>query len=296
LEDDLFKELGTIKKNYQELRDTCASTKNEIDESIKKRDENNALFKELLGQLKESKKERDNPNKMVSEHKQQRDDKRKILSQLKDELKAIKKELGSDGDSSASNPFYLQKKIDEMEWKLETSVLQIKEENKIIVQISQLQKDLEATKLSTEVKDKIKSLREQMSSIRKEIDQLHEKVVEFSQESAKFHERVMYFSQRASETKKAADKAHQEFLSKKAVLNNTYAQLREVRDSLNISRNNIAERKTEKHAKRIKEREQENKIVMDQINLQAKDLYDKFVSGEKLSTEEFKILQESTFL
>ncbi|MCC7568277.1 MAG: hypothetical protein PHW58_04575 [Candidatus Methanofastidiosa archaeon] len=296
MEDDLFKELGTLKKSHQELRETCEAFKIEIDDNIKKRDENNTLFKELLGQLKEAKEERDAANEKVSEYKALRDEKRKELSILKDEMKAIKKEFTGNSDSSSPNPFQLQKRIDEMEWKLETSVLPLKEENKLITQITTLRKELETTKFSKEIKDKIKTLRDQITALRKEIDQLHEKVVEFSQESAKYHERVTYFSQRASETKKTADKAHQEFLSKKSQLNSIYAQMRETRDQMNKHRGKITEKKAETKAKRIKEKEKETKKIMDQINDQAKDLYDRFIRGEKLSTEEFKILQESNFL
>ncbi len=296
LEDDLFKELGTLKKSHQELRENCEAFKKEIDENIKKRDENNKLFKELLGQLKEAKEERDKANEKVSEYKGLRDEKRKELSALKDEMKDIKKEFSGNSDSSTPNPFQLQKRIDEMEWKLETSVLPLKEENKLITQITLLRKELETTKFSKEVKDKIKVLRDQITALRKEIDQMHEKVVEFSQESAKYHERVTYFSQRASETKKTADKAHQEFLSKKSLLNNIYAQMRETRDQMNKHRGKITEKKAESKARRNLDKEKENKKIMDEINIQAKDLYDRFISGEKLSTEEFRILQESNFL
>jgi len=295
LEDDLYKELGTLKTSHQELKDKIDILKTEIEESIKKRDENNKQFKELLAQLKEAKEKRDEANKEVAAYKERRDEKRKELSKLKDELKGIKKEL-TDEDSSSPNPFKLQKRIDEMEWKLETSVLSLKEENKLITHIADMRKDLESTKLSKETRDKIKSLREQISGLRKDIDAEHEKVVEFSQESAKYHERVTYYSQRASETKKVADKAHQDFLAKKSVLNNTYAELRKIRDQMNRHRDKIGEKKAEGHVRRTKEKERENKKMMDEINVQAKDLYDRFISGEKLSTEEVRILQESNFL
>lgn len=294
LEDDLYKELGTFKKRHQELKDNCEATKKEIDDAIKTRDENNKLFKELLGQLKESKEERDKANEMVAKYKSLRDEKRKTLSDLKEEMKDIKKEFT--GGSSSPNPFQLQKRIDELEWKLETSVLAIKEENKLINQIASLRKDLESTKFSQEVKDKLKILREKITALRKEIDELHEKVVEFSQESAKYHERVTYYSQRASETKKTADKSHQEFLSKKSQLNKTYAELRETRDGMNKFRGKITDKKNDKQVKRLREKEIENKKMMDDLKTQAKDLYDRFISGEKLSTEEFRILQESNFL
>jgi uncharacterized coiled-coil DUF342 family protein len=295
LEDDLYKELGTLKTSHQELKDKIDTLKTEIEESIKKRDENNKQFKELLAQLKEAKEKRDEANKEVAAYKERRDEKRKELSKLKDELKSIKKEL-TDENGSSPNPFKLQKRIDEMEWKLETSVLSLKEENKLITHIADMRKDLESTKLSKETRDQIKNLREQISELRKDIDAEHEKVVEFSQESAKYHERVTYYSQRASETKKVADKAHQDFLAKKSALNNTYAELRKIRDQMNRHRDKIGEKKAEGQVRRAKEKEKENKKMMDEINVQAKDLYDRFISGEKLSTEEVRILQESNFL
>ncbi len=62
--------------------------------------------------------------------------------------------------------------------------------------------------------------------------------------------------------------------------------MRETRDQMNKHRGKITEKKAETKAKRIKEKEKETKKIMDQINDQAKDLYDRFIRGEKLSTED----------
>ncbi len=72
--------------------------------------------------------------------------------------------------------------------------------------------------------------------------------------------------------------------------------MRETRDQMNKHRGKITEKKAESKARRTLDKEKENKKIMDEINIQAKDLYDRFISGEKLSTEEFRILQESNFL
>ena len=76
MDEDLFKELGDLRKKHQELRESCESLKKEIDESVNRRDENNKLFKEMLDELKKAKTERDQANDEVSAYKKLRDEKR----------------------------------------------------------------------------------------------------------------------------------------------------------------------------------------------------------------------------
>jgi len=256
--------------------------RNQLDDQAKllaqKRDELNEQFQRLKGQIQELKEKRDTLNLHVHELKEKREEARKRLEAKRNEAESVKDTIVSLEKRASGSYSSLKKKMQELEWKIQTNPLSAKEEARLIVQI----KDLESRLV---VHDKIRELRDRMIMLQAEINaarlvanEAHEKLSEIAKESEVYHEKMIEVVKQASDLKSKADEAH---------LN--YAQIRQQAD--------------EAHLEYIKAKELRQKIIVEdqmvrlrkqqEVRKKVEDMAEgKLKRGEKLSLDEFRALVE----
>jgi uncharacterized coiled-coil DUF342 family protein len=256
--------------------------RNQLDDQAKllaqKRDELNEQFQELKAKIQELKEKRDNLNARVRELKEKREEARKRLQAKRNEAESVKETILTLEKKVTGSYSNLKKKMQELEWKIQTNSLSAKEEARLIVQIKDLESKLVIHDKIRELGDKVIMLQAEINAARLAANEAHEKLSELAKESEVYHERMIEVVKQASELKSKADEAH---------LN--YARVRQQAD--------------EAHQEYIKAKELRQKIIMEdqatrlrkqqEVRRKVENMAEeKLKKGEKLSLDEFRALVE----
>lgn len=257
-------ELGKLKEERDQFNDEARGL-------IQQSKETTSKVKRLRVELREQKVQRDEENAKVQEFKEKRDavnakirERIQKVNKIQEEIRGLKGELDL--------PFREAKKqLERLEWKVQTEVLSIKQEEKIVRRIEELE---EATKSVKEFMGKRKDLekiKRELDDLRKEAQAFHELMLEHTRKSEYYHQKMLEvykvlkssepefkeISDKITMAKKKADKAHKEYIQ-------TYRETKG---------------KTEKD-------------LRESMKKEADKLMDGFKKGKKLTTDELQIIQE----
>ena len=96
----------------------------------------------------------------------------------------------------------IEKKIDNIEWKLETEVLSIDKERQLVDMIKNLKIDLKESKTHEELSKEVRFSKKDLDALKKNSEEYHKKVLELSDESTKYHQRMIYYFNTSEDIKK----------------------------------------------------------------------------------------------
>ncbi|MBZ2165706.1 phosphoserine phosphatase SerB [Methanobacterium spitsbergense] len=258
---DLEKRLKVLTKERDDLNENAREFK-------KVRDELNASIKENLDKALKYRDERDNINKEVRKYKKLRDETNQELKKM-------------EYASGRRDILKIQGEIDKLEKTIETKVLDMRKENELVKKVQDLSKTLSEMKEDEKVQTEAVAL--------KEVSEAHHaKVVEFSDKAQETHESMLEYFKNIDEVRAKADLAHNQFIETRETAS---AKHEEVKAVLNeIRRKNKGLDKV-KAKERNMESEKSKKKNMAEKEI-ARDIYEKFKEGKKLSTEELRLLQK----
>ncbi|MGB8233139.1 MAG: phosphoserine phosphatase SerB [Methanobacterium sp.] len=258
---ELEKRLKVLKKERDELNENAREFK-------KVRDELNASIKENLDKALKYRDERDKINQEVRKYKKLRDDTNQELKKM-------------EYASGRRDILKIQAEIDKIEKTIETKVLDMRKENELVKKVQDLSKTLSEMKEDEKVQTEATALKETSEAH-------HAKVVEFSDQAQETHEKMLEYFKNIDEVRAKADLAHNQFIETRETAS---AKHEEVKAVLNeIRRKNKGLDKV-KAKERNMESEKSKKKNMAEKEI-AKDIYEKFKEGKKLSTEELRLLQK----
>jgi len=267
--ESMIKERDMLELRMQDMKRDIVEKKAALRELGNKKRE---LIQEIKIKNKganESKKLRDELNGRVKKLKEEREKMNEHVKALVAKYKKLK-ESAPKGDYKK-----IQKEIDALEWKLQTSVMEIKKEDALVDRIKKLNQELKGYKelieLSTEI-DRHKS------SSRK----VHEEILKLSKESQQQHEK---FLQAVAKIKEAEAKIDE--------LNGKRKEIDPALDKLSEELNScvLKMKELEKSIKRI-EAETDLKPKSDkELKEEAKSVYERFRKGEKLALEDIYLLR-----
>lgn len=283
--DEIENEVLTWRTKREELNQR-------VIDKAKSRNAKNKEVKNFIKIANDEKKMRDEINKKITEIKPQKkmlDEKiqlnRKILDEAEKKLEN-KSEPKSDVNNRRNSGHLLnkyQKEIKNLEWKLQTQTLDIREERMVVERIADLDGKFEElssfTNLNTEKRKAYTNLRKN----RKEIRQLIKVINAFVKES-RIHHRLMIESyNKANSIRKKADTIHFEIQKVKkeadAVHNlyvNKIKEKRALSDKISIYKKST--RKEKEFVKEITKKKQ------------ASEALERSKDGKKISFEDFKSL------
>lgn len=256
--------------------------RNQLDNEAKllarKRDELNEQFQRLKERIQELKEKRDSLNLQVRELKEKREEARRKLDAKRAEAESVKNTIISLEKRASGSYSGLKKRMQELEWKIQTNSLSAKEEARLIAQIKKLEAQVVVYDKIRELRDRMIMLQAEMNAARLMANEAHEKLSEIAKESEVYHERMIEVAKEASDLKSEADEAHL-----------SYAEIKRQAD--------------EAHLEYIKAKESRQKIIVEdqmsrlkkqqEVRKKVEDIAEeKLRRGEKLSLDEFRALVE----
>ena len=288
--ENLVVTLGKLEEDINKLRDIRNEYNQRTKEVLTQRNEINKEIQDLLEKAKDFMQKRDELNQQVKEKKQKRKELQELLQKDKKILEEIveSEETVDKGSIRKKRSIMtdLSKKIDRIEWELQTSVLESDQEKEMIQHLEKLSDQVNKLAEEVHITTRQTELWKKISSAQKEINILHVQIVDFAKESQIYHNLMNQHFQKVNslrklanehhkkfiEHKKAADTHHKEFLSRVTEKNELKKQLKNAQ---------------QEHRKKIRER------IKSSIEEGVKKAFDKYQAGENLSLEEFRLLVEN---
>lgn len=224
------------RENLEKKADLFVQRRNELNDQANllrsERDLLNDKKKELLAQMDEAKKERDGQNARLREHKEQRNAYQQQAKLLIAKQRGEKKKA-----QQAMSPVFrvkeLEAEIRDQEYQQQTTVMTVKEENKLIDSIRK-----KRVELGTLRKDAVKAeaLNIDLRNTRQAIDQLfaladaeHQEVLRYYKLAQEAHERFLKGFNETSQIIAASNAKHQEFVQTRQRADDQHQQFLELR-------------------------------------------------------------------
>ena len=267
-----FSELLSNKKELEKRLKVLTKERDDLNEDArdfkKVRDELNASIKKNLDKALKYRDERDKINKEVRKYKKLRDETNQELKKM-------------EYASGRRDILKIQGEIDKIEKTIETKVLDMRKENELVKKVQDLSKTLSEMKEDEKVQSEAIALKETSEAH-------HAKVVEFSDQAQETHEKMLEYFKNIDEVRAKADLAHNKFIETRETAS---AKHEEVKAVLNEIRRKNKSLDKVKAKERNMESEKSKKKNMAEKEI-ARDIYEKFKEGKKLSTEELRLLQK----
>jgi uncharacterized coiled-coil DUF342 family protein len=278
------KEISMITQQLAALKEQINTARTETNVHIEKRDKLNEQFKKLRQEIHELKTERNNLNVEVKTLKQQRDEARSGIKTIIEEVKTHKQEITElKKKTPKTSHRELQKQLEDIEWKIQTTPLAMQEEKRLIENVKQLETQLSVyRKIDKHIK-KITELRKELEMLETTADTAHRELTETAKKSQETHTKMIAKISEAESIKNEADNLHA-----------AYVQARERSKPLHEEFKRLAEKKKKLQDALRKEDEKQKKnaekALKEKLESQARD---KLRRGEKISFDEFKLLADS---
>jgi len=267
--DNLDVKIRQLKKEITQNRKKMrgfSKKRRDIINTIKKK---NSLANKARG-------EREKYKEKIQKLKAQREEVQKNIRQLQEEYSQAQE------GAPKVNFKKLLKEKEALEWKLQTSVLNIKKEDEIVKRIEELEKELSNFKGIIKISKKLDKERQKDRKLR-------DKIIKLSNESQVYHEEFISYVDKIKELEKRIDEINEE----KRKTGEYLDQLNEEVDRL------VAQLK--KIDKTIVEKETEVEVLYEEksereLRKEAKQVYEKFKKGEKLDTDDIYLLRRFNFV
>ncbi|MBX5326852.1 MAG: coiled-coil protein [Candidatus Bathyarchaeia archaeon] len=254
----------------------------EAQQWMEKRDDTREKIRNLHEEIASLRKQRDDINQKVKDLKIIRD---QLVMDRKEKLAKVielKQKLSSLRQNPAKPVRAIEKEIESLEWKIQTSSLTLPQEKRIIEQIAELEKQLSSYRQAQTIRKEINTLQQQMRTLRGEEKKFHNQISEMAEQGRRIHQ-IM--------TEKGADipklKAEAEEYHKKYITTIRQAQILNKQCIPLMAQIRALSGKAKSEER--KEKTQRETMLMQELEKRA---LEKLKRHEKLTWEEFKILAE----
>jgi exonuclease SbcC len=268
------------------------------------RDRLNEKFNQLRQEARKLKVERDIINENVRKLKVERDENRTTIKPVIEEIKAARERIVElKKKTPKRSQRGLQREFDEIEWKIQTTSLDLKEEKLLIGNVKELEIQLSAYKKIDQQTRKIHELQQGLKAVDEAGEKLHTELSGLAQQSQELHQKMLAKIEEAKKVKEEADTTHNNYLLSREKTRQLEEQSRRLEFEERRIRANERERQTElRQVWRDQRKAEEEKRQLDETTRKAheKELKEKLGTaareklqqGEKLSWEEFQLLAE----
>ena len=268
-------ELDKIKAQRAKLQDDCRTW-------FERRNSLNAELKELSEKIRYIKNERDAVNSDVKTLKESRDKIRAEIIEKRDKIGLILiplKEIRSQVQGTFDQ---VKRSFDELEWKLQTSSLDPKQENRLLTQVKELELQLVKHQRANELKGIVTEHRTVIETLKLSAQSIHQKILERAEASARLHEEMMQLVAQLKGIKAAADEAHKKYIEARNESEQLEKELvRRVLEKKKLRSEILGDEESERLKKR--------KEFADRL---AQSGSAKLSQGKRLSLEEFRAMME----
>src|SRR5579875_2054475 len=268
-------ELAAESHKYAEERDNLNNLVRELREEVKKKITRKGELIEEVQKLRAEKEEH-----------------YKALAELRKEYRKIKDETNADGFDRRTLKAK-EKELQRLETKQQTTLLDKKEEAKIVADLRRLTNEIKNMKATIEKvlqsNDAIRDLTAKINNERKAGEDLKKRIDEISNEITALSDEINRGLQELDEMRKRADENHEQFVKFSQESTKEHEAFIQTKNELRDLEKVINTLRTKDRATRKKEKEGE-------LQKKASTLFEKFKNGEQLTTEDLLILQKAGFL
>ncbi len=235
------------------------------------RDELNNSLKENLNKAIEFRNERNEINKEVEKAKKARNDANNKLKNL-------------EWSSGKRNKLKLENEIKKIDKIIETRVLDIKKENQLVKNANDLRKEL--TKIQED-----ESVQGEAQELKKLSEEEHAKVIKLSELAQEAHEKMLEFFRKTDDIRTAADESHKKFIEARKNATAKHEEFKVVLSDIHVINKKLGTNKPRKRRSDVKSAGSNGNKNKEEKE-KAKNIFEKFKNGGKLSTEELLLLQK----
>jgi uncharacterized coiled-coil DUF342 family protein len=276
-------EIARITQQLAALREQVNKANSETQLHVEKRDKLNEQFKKLRQEIHELKNERNNLNEKVKTLKQQRDAARAKIRANIEEVKTHSQKITElKKKTPKESRRELQKEFEDIEWKIQTTPLDMQEEKRLIEKVKQLETQLNIYKKIDQHVKKIAELRKDLETLETNADAAHQELTETAKKSQEIHAKMIAKISESEKIKGEADSLHGAYIKAKEQVKPLHDEIKKLTEQ----RKRLQDAVREEDEKRKKNAEQ---ALKEKLESQARD---KLQRGEKLSWDEFKLLSE----
>ncbi len=274
--EELSLELAPIKTERDKLNSEAkswAKKRNSVHDQIRKlRTEANGI-REKRDALNQKVKELKN---LREQAKAKRKEKHNQILELREKMRTLLEKKPS------QNLRAIQKDIESLEWKIQTTPFPVKQEEEIISEVRRLEIQRSILKQLQELKNTLIELQTEEKALATEAKSHHDKLSELAEQSQKLHEQRLEILNQIPNLKVEADNAHQKYVETSQKADGLHQRYIELLQKINDARQKQRRVEEAKQAKRQKQLLEEAR----------KRALEKMKRGEKLTWEEFKLLAE----
>ena len=273
---DLNQELTPLKEERNKLN-------NDANKWAKKRDALHEKTRNLRKEANSIKEKRDTLNEKVQELKNLRSQVTARRKEKFDKISALREKIRMLNEKiPGGNLRGVQREIEDIDWKIQTNSLPLKEEQELVNRVRHLESLLVDQKKIGKVKDELYKLRDEEQKFGAEARTIHDKLSELAEQSQKYHAEMIRVLEKARELHGEADEAHKKFVESKEEAQKLHQKFVQVLGEIKSIEHDLKETAEKKQA----ERQSELKGELEKRALE------KMKRGEKLMWEEFQVLAE----
>lgn len=251
-----------------------------------KRDVLNAKVRKLIDEANGRRENRDGFNSQVKEVKAKRDEWNRKFNEFTDKVQALRREkMPKDGIPIRR----VRAELRALEKKHMTSVLSPDKERGLVEQISSLSSKVQAMERELDQFAEVRQAEKDSREAKETAENFHRQVAELAEKAQAEHDAMLKLYEEADGLRREADDAQERFIETKLAADEEHREhIEHIRQVHDFDKLITGIRDRSRKAKREKDETVAKK--------EAEDIFDRFKSGEKLSTEDIMVLQKSGYL
>lgn len=275
-----MKILQELENQIIELKARYQSTGEEAKHWAEKRDALNAQSKKIWEEVKELKSRRDELNERIKKLKEERTKLNIEVGPKRGELESLRKKMDELPGKTGSKRF-IAKRIQELDWEIQTNPLSLAEEKELIGRIKGLEEQMLVNNEAETIKDRLLELHADFSSLRITANDIHGKIMELAKQSQELHKKMLMRIKEAETIKPEADEAHKKFSSLRSQADEAYKNYIQAIASAKATRLQIRQERENEEKRRIE-------VAM---TAGSQEAIRKLKEKRKITLDEFKILK-----
>ncbi len=270
-------------EKHKRLRDELNEKTKEWAE---RRDELNSQVRKFIEEANARRENRDKLNAEVKEAKAKRDEWNRKFNDLSDKAAALRREKMPKSGLSIRK---FKAELRALEKKHMTSVLSPEKERALVEEISALSAKIQAMEREIEQFAEVKQAEKDSREAKDQAEMFHKRVSENAEKAQIEHDAMLKLYEEADRLRKEADAAQEKFIETKLAADEQHREhiehIRQVHDF-------------DKLISGIRDRTRKARKEKDDTSAkkEAEEIFEKFRSGEKLSTEDIMVLQKSGYM
>jgi len=270
-------------ERHKKLRDELNEKTKEWAE---RRDELNSQVRRLIEEANGRRENRDKLNAEVREAKTSRDEWNRKFNDLSDKAQALRREKMPKSGLSIRK---FKAELRALEKKHMTSVLSPEKEKALMKEMSQLDAKIKEMEKEIEQFSEVRTAEKDAREAKDNAEGFHRKVSELAEKAQQEHDAMLKLYEEADKLRKEADGAQEKFIETKLAADEEHREhiehIRQVHDF-------------DKIIAGIRDKGRKTRREKDETSAkkEAEEIFDKFRSGEKLSTEDIMVLQKSGYM